>query len=107
MPEFRISWPVLAAVALVSLGVTAAIARLAMTSHRRKVVSGREELIGSQGTVLDWEDGRGHVFVHSERWRAVGVDPLQAGEPIRVLSIYGHTLQVKLHRPGTRSTTKA
>ncbi|HEY9552472.1 NfeD family protein [Allosphingosinicella sp.] len=105
MPEFRISWPVLAAVALVSLGVTAAITRLAMTSHRRKVVSGREELIGSQGTVLDWEDGRGHVFVHSERWRAVGVDPLQAGEPIRVLSIDGLTLQVKPDRSGEMAQT--
>src|SRR3546814_16612551 len=63
MPEFRISWPVLAAVALVSLGVTAAIPRLALTSHRRKVVSGREVVTGSPGTHPDWGYGRGPVLV--------------------------------------------
>src|SRR3546814_20759132 len=73
MPEFPISWPVLAAVALVSLGVTAAITRIALTSHRRTVVSGSEELSGSQGPALRRDDGGGHWFVHSEVWRAGGV----------------------------------
>ncbi|MDP8913443.1 MAG: nodulation protein NfeD [Pseudomonadota bacterium] len=95
VPQFQVSWPVLAAVAIFSLGLTVAIARLALAARRRKVVSGREELIGSRGTVLDWEEGRGHVFVHSERWRAAGVGSLRAGEPVRVTAIDGLTLEVE------------
>ncbi len=101
VPQFQISWPVLGGVAVFSLGITAAIARLAMTSRRRKVVSGREALIGSRGIVLDWQEGRGgHVFVHSERWRAGGVGSLQAGEPVRVTAVEGLTLQVEPDRSG-------
>jgi membrane-bound serine protease (ClpP class) len=95
VPQFRISWPVLAGVAVASLGMTVLIARLALTSRRREVVSGREELIGSQGTVIDWNEGRGHVFVHSERWRATGVDFLRAGEAVRVIALDGLTLRVE------------
>lgn len=95
VPQFQVSWPVLAAVAIFSLGLAVAIARLALTARRQEVVSGREELIGSRGTVLDWEEGRGHVFVHSERWRAAGVGSLRAGEPVRVTAIDGLTLEVE------------
>lgn len=100
LPQFRISWPVLAAVALFSLAMAAIVGRLALTSRRRKIVSGREELIGARGTVLDWEDGRGHVFVHSERWRATGVASLRAGEPVSVAAIEGLTLRVEPDRSG-------
>ncbi len=106
VPQFQVSWPILAAVAVFSLGMAVTIARLAMTSRRRKVVSGREELIGSHGTVLDWEKERGHVFVHSERWRASGVHSLRAGEPVRVVAIDGLTLEVEPGWPGQRSQTQ-
>lgn len=95
MPEFRVRWPVLAAVAFVSFGVVTAIVRLALTSRRRKVASGREEMIGAIGTVLDWDHGRGHVFVHSERWRAVGAEGMTPGEPAEVVGLAGLTLMVK------------
>ncbi|MDP9422977.1 MAG: nodulation protein NfeD [Pseudomonadota bacterium] len=95
VPPFRISWPVLAGVAVASLGATVLIARLALTSRRREVVSGREELIGSRGTVIDWNEGRGHVFVHSERWRAKGVELLRPGEAVCVIALDGLTLQVE------------
>ncbi|WBX84183.1 NfeD family protein [Sphingosinicella microcystinivorans] len=95
VPQFRIAWPVLGAVALASLAMTVVIARLALVSHRRKVVSGREEMVGAEGTVLDWKDGAGHVFVHSERWRARGPGGLAAGAPVRVTALDGLTLEVE------------
>lgn len=95
LPQFRISWPVLATVAIFSLVIIVAIARLGLTSHRRKVVSGREELIGSRGAVLDWEGGQGHVFVHSERWRAAGVGSMRTGQLIRVVALEGLVLHVE------------
>jgi membrane-bound serine protease (ClpP class) len=95
IPAFRVRWPVLAAIAVVSFGVVTAIVRLALTSGRRKVTSGREEMIGSIGTVLDWDHGRGHIFVHSERWRAVGAEGMTPGEPAEVVGLAGLTLMVK------------
>lgn len=51
-------------------------------------------MIGTAGTVIDWKHGRGHVFVHGERWRASGVDRLKAGETVEVRGIDGLTLTV-------------
>lgn len=95
LAQFRIGWPVLAGMAVASLGATVLIARLALMSRRREVVSGREEMIGSQGTVIDWSGRQGHVFIHSERWRATGVDSLRAGESVRVVALDGLTLRVE------------
>ncbi|WP_158010852.1 NfeD family protein [Tardibacter chloracetimidivorans] len=95
IPEFRLSWPVLGAVAATSLGLTVLIARLGLSAHRRKLVSGREGMIGALGEVVDWNDGKGHVFVHGERWRAVGAHGLNAATPVRVMSVDGITLGVE------------
>ena len=94
-PEFRVGWATAAGIAVVSLGIVAVAARLAMSSRRASIVSGREQMIGAAGTVLDWKNGRGHVFVHGERWRASGVDRLKAGETVEVRGIDGLTLSVE------------
>jgi membrane-bound serine protease (ClpP class) len=95
VPQFQIGWPAVAGVALFSAGMTALIARLAVTSHRRKVTSGREALSGMVGTVLDWEDRRGHVFINGERWRATGAGAARAGEAVRIIAVHGLTLEVE------------
>lgn len=95
IPQFRISWPAIAGGALVSLGMAMAVARLALLSRRRKIVSGREELIGARGTVLDWQRGGGHVFVHGERWQAASPGDLPADTPIEVTGLDGLTLHVR------------
>src|SRR3546814_16108677 len=50
VPQFQISWPAIASVAIASLALTVVIARLALVSRRRKIFSGREEMIGASGT---------------------------------------------------------
>ena len=94
VPEFRISWAAAAGVAVGSFAIVLLIARLALTARRARIVSGREEMIGSTGEVMDWDDGRGHVFVHGERWRAKGVDPLNKGDAVEVRGIDGLVLTV-------------
>jgi membrane-bound serine protease (ClpP class) len=80
------------------LGIVGVMARLAITSRRARIVSGREQMIGATGTVLDWKGGRGHVFVHGERWRARGVDEprtgLKAGQAVEVRDLNGLILTV-------------
>jgi membrane-bound serine protease (ClpP class) len=102
VPQFQIGWPVVAVAAGFSIAMTALIARLALKSHRAKVTSGREALLEMTGTVLDWEHGRGHVFVHGERWRAIGVYKLGAGDVVRVAAVHGLTLEVEPSSTGVR-----
>lgn len=102
-PAFQISWSVIAAVLVVSAAFTLAIVRLAVTAYRRKVVSGREEMIGAHGTVLNWSAGKGHVFVHGERWQASANAPLKKGQRVHVTSLDGLTLTVE-PEPASMST---
>lgn len=94
VPQFQIGWPVAAGLAVAMLALVGITARFALASRRARVVSGREELIGTAGHVLDWNRGRGHVFIHGERWRAKGVDQLDAGDAVEVRGIDGLTLTV-------------
>lgn len=92
--HYRISWPVLGAVALCSLAVMLAIARLAWFARRRPVVTGREQLIGAVGRVTDWDNGEGHVFIHGERWQARSTSELQFDASISVTDLDGLVLTV-------------
>lgn len=63
-------------------------------SRRRPIVSGREELIGAHGEVMEDFEGEGWARVHSERWRVRSDRPLKAGERVRVRAMHGLTLDV-------------
>lgn len=93
-PGFAISWQVLAGIAVTTLGFTYLAAHLAVTSHRRKVVTGQEEMIGAHASVTDWDGESGHVHTHGERWRARGPAALKAGDPVIIEALDGLTLQV-------------
>ena len=96
VPGLEIHWPALAAVAVGSLIFSALIARLAAVSHRRRVATGAEEMIGLQAKVQDWDGPRGHVFVHGERWqaRSDGATPPEPGQMVTVRAMDGLVLVV-------------
>jgi membrane-bound serine protease (ClpP class) len=111
VPQFQISWPAIGAVAITSLGLMVVIARLALISRRRRIVTGREEMIGATGTVLDWNDGKGHVFVHGERWQAACDSDMPVDSLVQVTNLAGLTLDVtrieaSLFDKSTRSEEK-
>jgi len=93
-PGMEVSLPVVAGMAAASLTFVLITVRLALSSRRRRIVSGREEMIGAGGTVQDWSGRGGHVFTHGERWRAVADGPLAPGDRVRVRAIEGLTLTV-------------
>jgi membrane-bound serine protease (ClpP class) len=95
MPGFGVSYPVIAALVIVSLGFSLIVLRALFRSRRFRVVSGREEMLGMRAKVQDWTDGRGHVFLRGERWRAVSSTPLVPGQTVRILRIDGLTLEVE------------
>jgi len=95
LPDFAVAKPVIVAIVAGSAAFLLYAVPLALRSRRRPVVSGREELTGAHGVVTEWGDGRGYVFVHGERWRAVSSAPLQPGDAVRVVAIEGLTLTVE------------
>ena len=99
VPGFVVSRPLIGGIALVSAFGLMAIIGIAVTARHKPVVSGREQLIGAEGTVLSNFKSHenvytGEVFVHSERWSAVTGTPLRKGQNIVVTGIDGLTLKV-------------
>jgi membrane-bound serine protease (ClpP class) len=99
IPAFRTSWPVAGGIALASLGLSLIIIRLALSSHKRPVVTGSEEMTRAQGDVLDWRGLKGHVLAHGERWTATSETPLRKGQHVRVAGIKGVILKVEPDQP--------
>ena len=77
----------IAAGALVALAWGGVVARSALVTRRRRVVSGREGLSGRLGVVRTWSrDGRGQVLVDGALWQARAsaldlADPLDPADP--------------------------
>jgi membrane-bound serine protease (ClpP class) len=94
-PGFGVDPALVGAVGAVSGLIFLALTAYLVRARRQPVVSGREEMIGAEGTSLsDFEGGRGSVLVRGERWRALSSAPIEKGEKIRVTQIDGLTLTV-------------
>jgi membrane-bound serine protease (ClpP class) len=65
-------------------------------SHGRKVVTGREGLVGQVGRARGVLDPSGMVFVDGALWEARSeAGPIPAGEPVEVVGVDGLTLRVR------------
>ena len=94
VPGFGIPYTLIGGFALASFAFLLVVAGVLLKSRRRPVVSGREELIGASGEVMDDFDAEGWARVHSETWRVRSGAPLRAGQRVRVEAMDGLTLVV-------------
>jgi membrane-bound serine protease (ClpP class) len=92
---YAVSWPLIATLALLSLGFFLTVVSLALRARRRPVVSGREQLIGSIGEAMAAFTGTGWIRVHSEDWQARSDTHVRRGQRVRVVGIEGLTLIVQ------------
>ena len=83
------------------LGVAAASAAfiffavgMMLKARKRPVVSGREELIGSTGELLEDCEREGWARIHGETWRVRSSARLQSGQRVRVTAMDGLLLDV-------------
>jgi membrane-bound serine protease (ClpP class) len=67
----------------------------AIKSRRRKVVTGRDAMIGASAEVLDDFAERGLVRLHGEVWQARSRIPLTKGARVRVIRIDDLVLTVE------------
>jgi membrane-bound serine protease (ClpP class) len=100
VPGFEVSRALIGSIAIAgSLGLMTII-WFAVRARQRPVVSGREQLIGANGTALESFEHEGEVFVHSERWSAVSGEPVAKDQDIVVTGIDGLVLTVRPAKHG-------
>lgn len=91
---FRVSVPMLAAIAVFSALLLSLTVRMFMRVRNTKVVSGLQTLLGQVGESLDSFAEDGMVKVQGEIWQAHTDTPLQRGDRVKVLHVDGLRLQV-------------
>jgi len=94
-PGFGIDISVIAIFAATSFVLFTFVVGMALKARRRPVVSGLEELFGSEAVVMEDFEKTGRVSIHSESWSAHCNTPLQKGQTVKVTGIEGLTLQVE------------
>jgi len=94
VPGFGINLGLVGGFALSSAAFFIIALGLLVKSKHSPIVSGKEEMIGHAGVVMDDFTGTGMVRIHSENWRAVCDDPLRKDEKVMVTAIDGLLLRV-------------
>jgi len=94
IPGFDIPYALIGGFAATSAAFLLLVIGVVLKSRLRPVVSGREELIGAEGEVLEDFEREGWARVHSENWRVRAAAPLRAGQRVRVAAVNGLLLDV-------------
>lgn len=95
-PGYGVSWSLIIPVGIACALFIFFVGGMALKSHRRPVVSGPEEMVGSAGIVLESPDGKeGIARVHGETWHIRSRRPLVTGQKIRVIGLDGLILDVE------------
>ncbi|MDN5870037.1 MAG: nodulation protein NfeD [Nitrococcus sp.] len=94
-PSFQLSIMLVIGFAATSLLLLTATAALALRAHKRPVVSGNQQMLGSEGIAMADFSGSGWIHIHGERWRAHCDVALRAGQRVRVTDLQGLNLRVE------------
>ncbi len=95
-PVFKLSISIIIPVTIVTALFFVLLLRLAYKAHKRKPVTGVEELIGLRGVAKTDIDSRsGMVMVHGELWQAISESEIKKEEEIIVEEVRGLTLKVR------------
>jgi membrane-bound serine protease (ClpP class) len=106
-PEYSLSVPLVIGTTIVAAGFLILALALARRAMGRRVVTGREAMMGAEGAATGWQGTRGSVQVMGEIWSARADRPLQPGTRIRVVDREGLILTVEpIQAPDRVSTSK-
>lgn len=94
VPGFGIPIALIVGLAIISAVTIAAIVGLALKARGRPIVSGAEELVGSEGVISSCDNGQCWARVHSETWKVHSNEQLKPGQPVRVTGRKDLTLMV-------------
>jgi len=94
VPGFGVPFSLVLGLAAGSAAFLFLVVGMAVKTHKRPVVSGREELLGSTGQALEDFEEEGWARIHGETWRIRSAAPLKAGQRVRVVAMHGLLLEV-------------
>ena len=94
-PSYYLNWTLILIMSILTVAFFFMLITLAIRSHKRKVTTGEEGLIGSTGVVLSVTDRKATVRVHGEIWEAHSSQKLTEGEEIKVEKTIDLVLYVK------------
>lgn len=92
---YTVAWLLIAAVTAVTAAFSIGVVFAALKARRRRVVSGREEMLGSIGEALEDFKDSGRIRVHSEEWQARANVRIEQGQKVRIVAINGLILAVE------------
>jgi membrane-bound serine protease (ClpP class) len=95
LPTYQIALPVIIVMALLNALFFFVIITMAIKSRQARVVSGREDLIGRRGVVMEDFSEQGQGKVSGELWTIAYEQGLTKGTEIEVVAIHGLVLDVK------------
>ena len=87
IPFLQISWTVILPVVFTSALLFIVLVGISVRTHRTKVVTGVEGLIGEEAVAHTDIDPEGQVMIHGEIWSARSDEKIGEGETVRVLSV--------------------
>lgn len=95
VPGYDIPWFLIGSIAAASLAFFLFVIGMALRARKQSVVSGREEMLGAIGEVIEQRDGQWWARIHSELWRVKGTQPLISNQKVRVVGMDGLVLEVE------------
>jgi len=93
-PAYGVSLPLILTLAVATALLLVIVVGMALKSRTRPVVSGKEEMLGAEGRVLDDFSADGRIRVHGEVWSAHTDQPLHKSQSVCVTRRDGLVLWV-------------
>ena len=90
-----LSLPLVVGATIVAAGFLILALSLLLRARRRRVITGREAMIGAEGDAVEWRESEGTIRIKGEMWRARASRPMRPGEHIRVVAREGLILTVE------------
>lgn len=91
----RVSLPVIASFAITTFAIVMFLATIVVRSHRRRIATGNEGMMGMSGEVYEWSGKRGKIYIHGELWNAAGERAYERGDKVEVVRVEGMKLIVR------------
>lgn len=103
---FRIAWPVIALVSVVSLLFFLLLISFVFKTRKLSGVAGAEGMVGKYARVIDGFPGRGRVHFMGEDWQGDCEQALNPGQRVRVLGLKGLVLKLAEVKSGDIEPTE-
>jgi membrane-bound serine protease (ClpP class) len=106
LPEMQVGMRLIIPVVLSLSAILLFLVNLAIKAQRTPVITGEAGMISTAGQALTSIEpgGVGKVRTRGEIWTATALEPISAGDPVRILGVQGLLLTVQRGTTGTGET---